>query len=769
MKLKSIFFLMGVILCASIFFVACSDDDDNVSDYNPGRYQYDVILMNEDYIMEMELDSVTSDITEIKDLPDWIRIRQSETDEEGHPVIKIKVQAEERGKAREADVMLKTKGGDRVKLSFIQSMVYSTLGFHTGEQSDFNPENWFEVDEIDIYDRHINALRTVGLPWADPAPTAMPDDYRNVNKSHDLWQLCFNTCSNPNLPDTQMFGLFNKCNHTMRVFVYFIETPTDATTCYFVVSVPKNSAILAGDNLNWAIPLDVATSNWVSPTQNLIQNMPVNLSSVVIPPVCGNIRGSLSPGWVAFDIKLSSSFENIEDILTKTSSHVQFSLLSCDITNTTGTQDFSNITMKSDEIKIMSPGSSTKRAALGCAAAGNFLQGITTSVANGVTIGQASGPAGIVLGIVQGLGVCCNLASDCINADDAGKDQVAYTMTMDFHFGGKTEINTQSITYKGNNFTPITMSIGEMFKYLLYNKAPKRQSPQKGNSADEKINFGIWNLAQSPTIYVSKDVLFYNESQYGTDYNSDGNTIESFGKDEKLRYASFLDPSSIQVYINEDLTMFPHDKVKNLEVTAYDFIYEDNSFDRPDMFYDLYKIKNDKMCLTTEDNSWNYIFNGDSKSMQLVECDDKNLLLDPSNGKLTYKTMQYLADDLENIGYTFKYGGVYSDFPDELASYNAIYDPIIYVPRSENGLYPVKPNFANLGVAVVISFDIDDMHYSFARRFLPEIKTFSKSDISNIRNRINNYNQKTKDGLNADFKLFDKEKAKALRILDLVK
>ena len=770
MKLKSLFVLLGVILCASTFFVACSDDDDDLPNYRAGNYHYDVTLVNDNYSMEMDIDSVGSEIIEIENLPEWISMKQLKFDKEGHPIMKIDVQADPRGKSREADVVLKTKGGDNINLSFFQSMVYSTLGFQSNDQSGFDYSNWFAVEEIQIYDKNLNALRTVNLPWASISQTAMPEEYCSVNKQPDKWKLCFNTCSNPNLPDSQMFGLFNIQTHLMRVYVYFDEAPTDATSCFFVVNTNnKSSAILTSESMPWAVSMEKAKENeslWHFPSE-LIDKSPVSGSSTVIPPVCGNLQGSINRGWVAFDIKMFSNYNNIKDIAKFSNSKICLSMLACQITNTTGTQDFSKLSMKSDSINVVSPGSSTKCASLTCKALGNLFSGVASTIANSITTFSINKDAGIATAAIGGAGVACNFVSDCIDAGDAAHDNVAYSMIMDFHFSGETKINTKSITYKSNNFAPITMTIGEMFKYLIAYKAPQRHVVQKENNESETINLGIWNLVKDPIIYVSKDVLLYNESTYGTEYYSDGTTISSIGSDENLRYASFLDPSSIQVFINDDLSMFPHDKVKNIEIVGYDFVFCNTSFWKPDIFYDYYSIQNEKMCLTTENNSWNNIFIGDSKSMRLVECNDKNLLLDPEKGKLTYKTMAYLADGLKDNGYTFKYGGVYSDFIEELASYNVIYSPIVYVPRNENGLYPVKSYFSNIGVAVYVKFDIDDIHYQYARRFLPKIKTFGKSDIAGIRNNINNFNKTTADGLSADYKLFDQEKAKALKILKM--
>ena len=774
MKFKSFSLLFGILSFTSSLFISCSDDDDDVPTNRNRSFYYDVVLMNDDYSMQMCIDSVVSDISEITNAPEWVSIEQVGTDENGHPLIQFDVAAEPHGDARDAYVMLTTHSGDKVKMTLMQSLVYSTLGMHDSDDSNFNASNWYEQESINIYYKPDNSLREVYLPWADMAPTAIPEEMCKVNKNPDDWKLCFNTCSNSRLPNNQMFGLFNMNNHTMRIFVYFDETPSDATTCYFVVSTSGgSSAILSGDNLNWSIPLDVAKSNW-NVSESMINGMPTDMSSVVVPPICGNTRGSLSPGWVAFDIKLSSSLSTINDIITNPKTRVTLSLLSCDITNTEGTQDFSDIAMKADNIKIMSPGSSTKRTSMGFAAAGNFCQGLSGIIANTAMTGATGAGTGgaIAVAVAGGIGLVSNLVSDCIEADEAGKDQVAYEMSMDFHFSGKTKINTQSITYKGNNFTPVSMTISEMFKYLLYYKSlsTKHRSPLKADDPDEKLNFGIWNIVESPIIYVSKDVLFYNESPSpGTEYNSDGETITSYGKDENLRYASFLDPSSIKLYINDDLSMFAHDHVKNVKVIGYDFIYADTTYTTPDVFYDYYKLTHEKVRLTSEDDSWNNIFIDDDKSMRLVEYDDKNLLLDPENGKLSYNTMKYLSKDMDKMGYTMKYGGVSSDLPTELSSYNAIFSPIIYVPRNSNGFYPVESDFANLGVVVYLSFEVNGQIYNFARRYLPKIKLFGKDDIDAIRNKINNFEKKTYDGLDADYILYDKEKAKALRVLDAVK
>ena len=767
MKIKSLLLLLGALFVSSTFFVACSDDDDDLPNYRAGNYHYDVIVLNDDYSMEMDLDSVASEVTEIEHLPDWISLKQLKFDKDGHPIMKIDVQSDPRGKARDADVKLKTKGGDIVKLSFSQSARYSSLGFQGN--GTFDVTNWYNATEINIYDKNLDKMVPVNLPWADPAETSIPDEFRMITKNHDKWTLCFNTCSNSNLRNTQMFGMFNKETQTLRVFKYFDNPPTDATTCYFVVSTSSSSSILNSDNLQWGIPIDKAKSTLSIPTDSLVKNMPKFKSAIVVPPLCGNDQGTISAGWCAFDVPFTTAFKDKDDILKLADTNIGLHMLACEITNTTGNIDFSQLHMIDKDIQIKSPASDAKIAAASLSVVGNLLTGLCSTAGSAVGAGAASGGFGIATGIVGCIGNVVNVGTDIANAVAASEDEV-YTMSLDFHFEGETKLNTQSITYKGNGFADLTISIGSLFEYLLDSKAPARRAPQKENS--KKIyNFGIWNLAQTPTIYVSKDALFYNESTYGTDYNSDGQTISSFGSDENLRYASFLDPSSIQVYINDDTDIFPHDKVKNLEVTGYSFVYSNNPFTRPDIFYNYYGVNNDQICLTTEDDSWNYIFtDNDSKSMRLIEYDDKDLLLDKDAGadNMKYKTVGYFGKDVELTGYTFKYAGCTTDLTGELSGYDAVYDPIVYVPRNSNGLYPVKSNFANLGVVVLIKFEIGDETYVYSRRYLPEIKTFGKTDVASIRNRINGFNKKTYDGLDANYILFDKEKAKALKILSLV-
>ena len=759
--------VMAAVAIVGVFCLAGCANEDNISSYVPRNFHYSLNVMNDDYSEQMVIDSVNVDVSSISNLPDWLTIKQVGTDDEGHPIVEIGVKASNRGEARDAQVVLKTKNGDMVNMSFVQSMLFSTLGFQGSNQT-FNPATWYKMDTIQVYDKKTDHLVGVNLPWAPMSETALPEEYINVNKMPEKWALCFNTCNNVGVRNTNMFGLFNLETHLMRIYVYFDEAPSNATTSYFVVKVGSNqSAVLLGENLSWSIPIEVAKGNWKLPQDAIINNSPLTLSDLVVPPVCGNANGTINPGWVAFDIPFSSAFNSLEgitDILSNLETKLNISLIACEYSETTGTQDFRNLLMKSDTIEVISPGSPAKCAKGVISAIGNAGMGVTSVLSNVVCSGKINPGVGITNAIAGGIGVVCNLATDIWSAVDAHSDQVEYTMNMSFHFAGETTINTKTIKYVATNFAPLTVKVGQMFKdYLDYIAVQKAST-----DTIKTVNLGVWNLVQTPTIYVSKDVLFYNESPYGADYSSDGTTVTTLGKDENLRYASFLDPTSLRVFINNDLSFFPHNKVDSVEVVGYDYVSVSIPYVHPDIYYNYFAIKNDLITLTTEDDSWSSIFMGDAKSMRLVECSDKNLLLDPDKGVLSEKKVAYKFGDLDSLYYNFTYKGTSSGFPKELSDYDVIYSPIVGVPRNVNGLYPVRAYLGHMGVVVYVRIKIGDKSYSYARRFLPAVKTFGRSEISEIRDRLINFEHKTAEGLKAQYVLYEQEKNKALRILDLI-
>ena len=243
-------------------------------------------------------------------------------------------------------------------------------------------------------------------------------------------------------------------------------------------------------------------------------------------------------------------------------------------------------------------------------------------------------------------------------------------------------------------------------------------------------------------------IPLYNKGKYPSLYqvDYDGELIRrDTNEEEDLRFISFLDPSSIEAYINKEMMGYQFDSAQiNVSlVTCFDGAYEE-----PDPYIGLYGLENDAIQLSEHDGNYgdNIFEDGDTKSMKLVNCPNDSIptITKGSEVNAEFKVTKQNCTDKSDIidnSFNYRFYGLTSKLYDK----TIVVDPIIYVPTDNNNLYYNKSHLGQLYVVVsaILTKNSDNSKQFITRHFLPEVRTFKTSDISSIKRRINNYNPST--------------------------
>lgn len=616
----------------------------------------------------------------------------------------------------------------------------------------FSSGNWYNCMNITISTKDGNTA-DIALPWAELSQTCMPTEYNYPNQEKvncwtdpHRWQLAFNTCGNVSVPGTNMFGLWDKGLQIMRIYVYLSEIPNqNASTCYMQVTTAGK---LSDDSTVGWMPSDsLQKVNWEKTMQDDKIPTPTK-GTLLIPPVSGDLTGALNPGWVCFELKFTG-LSNCH-----TTDAITFAMKSVAKSQTWGLAAIDGtISGSEDNNYITIPGSNLKEGACIVKAFGNLFSSISGTIAS--TINTNGNPFVAAFG---GAGAAVSFAGGIMDGVAAGKDTTKYKLHLNFNVNAKATINLTTVSEQGTTLPSCKMTYRYMFGYL-----PKT----KADDTDEEINLGVWNLKFNPVVYVCEDALFYNDKNgsYYADYDGLSVTNES-DADENLRYVTFLDPTSLQVMLNQDVQTFPYDEVDTVRVLAYDFVFCDDSYTLPAKpFFDFYNMTRKDIKLTTQTNTFIPVLDGDSQSMRLVECSDRDLLLN-TQADVDYRTRNSIEIDNDN-NYVYKFGGVASEMEGALAMYNVLYSPIVYVPRNNTNSYNNLCYLENIGVSVVLELTINKEKFIYAERFLPRFQTFKRGDVAALKSRLSSATcPTTVDGKTVENPLFDRQIAKAVRILD---
>ncbi len=793
--MKKLLLAMGVALMLTTF--SCTDDNSNSSGTTEPEstgladYHYFVRINSGISKRVIIVDSITGNVTNIVSNASWLTAIQDGQDGEQHPVLQLNIDGDN-NKDRTAYVTLTSQDNKQVSIAVMQMGVNGSnsgealLPEVTASNRAFY-EDWFAGDGGMVKITETNEKQTWmqrALPWANNALGSVPpyviEEMKNTKAD---WRLVYSTLGLESTSGANFFTLYNDKLGKLRFFYYIPSRAiSSASTAYFILELynPSGKMSLAfNGNETKQMPIAVQNSGNVTVANNYDAT---GTQTLHLMPIGTGPTRSVTTGWACFDVAVDNGYMNrakeaLEDASTMITLRLATTLagnidLMADLKNT-GSLDMSGVS-------LVKKGSSL-------AAAATFFNGFGTSmfqIGGGITniAEDKKGAAQIIGGVSTLVGTCLNTAA-------AAKDsKQGFTGSAQINYDTKGTI-AGTVEFNIINSVPAITFSPENFKYkwetLLTVNPEKWVDGDTTRGADTRADdnslptYGLMNLTDNPVVYFSADHLLYSPAEYPASYelSYDEQLIECITKDdEQLRYISFLDPSTLEVYLNKEMMGFDFDRAEiftSLVANAgpYDL------YTGPDAYFSYYQLQNDQILLSTQDDSFINLFSEhDTKSVKLVACKNSDIPTITKDPELdaSYEVSELLCDDngvdTQEEGFNYRYYGLTGSMFN--GARKIVVDPVIYVPTNKDHTYIYnKSCLGPIYVVVFVRLIKGNTMQVISKHFLPEIRTFKSSDIATIRNRINQSNltqAKTSQGaIAAEYVDTEWLKSRALKMLEL--
>ena len=782
--MKNVFKCLGFVLLL-LSFSSCSDD--NTSNGNSGlsgqeNLDFAVRIPHGKSSYVIVVGGITGDVKDIASDADWLSAEQDGQDGEQHPVLNLMLTGTDKME-RTANVTLKSASNQQVSISVKQNGLSLSgdgelIPEVTIQNKDFY-DNWYEGSNGKVYITETNNRETwVGrsLPWRENSLGSVPADVAEEIRNHkDDWKLVYSTLGLETTSGANFFTLFNSKLSKLRFF-YYIPAGyiTMGSSAVFAVDVynPKGKKSLAlNSNQMLEVPDDLQNSGKL--------NSGTTQTYYMIPIGTGNDR-SITSGWACFDMDADHGYtdatkEAFEDPATKLTIRLVTTLsanvnLAVDL-KTTGSIDMSGVSLCRE-------GDDLGAAATFFNGFGNAAYQIGSGIAS-----AGQGEQGKVGGIFQAAGGVSTFVGTILSTVD-----VALDSSQNFEGSAKVNFDTKGSLTGTIEFNTINGLPGITFSPVAFKynwNTLMSDNPTKWATDNTQPTFGLMNTISSPVVYVSADHLLYTPAEMTPIYEmKSGNELISCesGDDEEFRYISFLDPSSVEMFFNKEMMGYDFEHAEiSVSLTANAGPYD--QYIAPTPYFGYYQLQNDQIQLTEHDSADDNVFGyGDTKSMTFVSCPNSEIPTvvkgDDADLAATYNVDYKMSelpcfDKIEEVsqsGFTYRYYGLTADFFN--GDRKVIVDPIIYVPTNKDHLIYNKSHLGPVYVTVVARLTKSDNSMQIiSKHYLPNIRAFKSSEISDIKSRISGYNPTTvktcKGTASADYIDNGWLKARALKMLEL--
>ena len=781
--IKKIFILMGVALMV-VAFSSCSDENTPGGSPTAGsNYNYSVSMNTNTTSWVVIIDSIKGNVSDITSSESWLTAIQDGMDGGEHPVLQLSVSGNS-NQDRTAYVTFKSAENKQVCITVIHK---GDTGSNDDEVelpqvSPLNKafyENWYEGDNKEVYitvSQNKQTWNKYRLPWFDNALGSVPAYLvEEMKESKADWRLVYSTLGLSNTPGANFFILHNNKQGRFRFFYFIPEDGiNDASSACFLLDVyNRNGKLSMALNSNEPIEMpDKLQNSGIVTLQNNYN--PSGMQSLQIVPLGTDSQRAITSGWACFDLFADHGYTNVsKEALEDPNTIITLRL----VTTLKGNVDLLADLKTTGDIDMSGVSLVKKGSAL--AAAATFFNGFGTGVFQiGAGVANvADGGAKMGGGILQIIGGGSTLVGTCLNTAAATQDS-----KQTFEGSAKVELNTKgkiegTLTFNTINNVPAIQFRPTHFKY-------KWETLMSGNPqtrADENTlpDYGLLTLTDTPVVYLSEDHLLYTPAQYPAEYEMDydGQLIHCVtGDDEQLRYISFLDPSSVGVYINKEKMDFDFDKVE-VSVSLVANVGPYDEYVAPNPYFGYFQLKNEQIQLTTQEDVFVTMFSEeDTKSMKLVACSNSDIPTITKDPDLdaTYTVSKLPcydnSTDTQETDFSYRYYGLTGEMFS--GSKKLVVDPIVYVPTNKDFSFLYNKSYLGpMFVAVCVCLTKGDTMQLITKHFQPEIRTYKSSDISTIRNNINQNIPTTVQtntfNMPATFLDIDWQKKRALKMLDL--
>lgn len=607
--------------------------------------------------------------------------------------------------------------------------------------------NWETMEDLYINDS--GKLNTkVAAPWnSRVSATLLPDSVRYDVKKEEGWDVAFDFLNQDDLPNMNYFGLYNKYTGVLRIFYFFNkEVSQSASDFAFEVvlgsdGAPNKSYYAA---LNYGIPMDAE----VDMNKNLLGDSgSAKTFRFLVTPYSGIGRSTMTRGWYAFDINLSSYTGKS---LSEQSMSIQITCRANNKTNVTLATDIlgkigGDINAKIDRAKLSA---SSNGIGGTLSDVGSAIGGVSKAVASTIQACLGGGILGIVKSVGLWASTACNIASKAVKGGGGGsgedpQDKLSGQMDLKLNATANTTGYLESAV--ATNVEPFTMTNAAI---------------NKGSN----VGKGVWNIDKSPELYFVSDRVVTNMEDITQQIKitMTGMAFEANDLDRKLegtlvyamegdgcRYAYFYDPSSFEVKINKEI--FPD--ADNIKVLSFCGVYENDGYGAQNTtFREALGLSDLKTAgfpfPNAPDNEYqgekNYFGRGTIPGWirNNISADAyKEAVLKFDGSDFSYKSYGKTTD--------FHYYGQELSMDGKESALNFIVEPQIYYALYNGEAYTIQPFLyvykipsllPELYVVVILQFESGGKTFNYSRTYLPKVNEVkfaeAKTIIGDIKTRL---------------------------------
>lgn len=615
----------------------------------------------------------------------------------------------------------------------------------------FDYNHWREQTTIAIYHSQ-NKFDTIALPWASVATTSIPMEYKHPEKDtlpngSFKWQLAFNFCDSTTIPGVDMFGLWDQGGQIMRVYAYLEQLPNpQAKSCFYQVTSSAPAFMSADTRGFMPSSATIGSCDWSTAMPGRIPQPTTTYCELL--PITGTLDGEVLPGWICFEISFAFGLFDLPKDAT-----ITFAMLGIEDIDFTGEAIISG-KLESYGGKITVPGNKAKQTGGIMSAVGDGVAKICDFVMGGMQLNNTGGWIAAGIGIA---GTAVSAAGNVVTANQEGKD-VTYSLDLNFNVSDSAQINGSLTSHLPTTIAPVQITYERFFEQILKQDnhhmygpylAPGKHAPK---GVDDVLRLGLWNLEAPPVIYVCTDAVFVDR---------DGRSV----------LISFLDPGSIKVNTNTAYDVDWAYYMKNIDITAYDFVFTDPNYTLPaDPYLNFYGIHRDlntfsfPECKYSNNDPVQYIFysSGYSETEGWQRfSNDYNMNFEDQTFALVDTAHCYKPTITRGgIEYTY-YGVAPISQGDAITGSHVVCNPAIATYD-----YTFDLTQLYVGVAVEIEYSTGEKRF-FADRYLPEIRVFKRADAQALYDKIDKeWFHDCSELIDPNVPLFDAQKDKAKRLLE---
>ena len=641
--------------------------------------------------------------------------------EESKLAIKVITEDNDSGEDREGYLNLPLSNGLSVRVKVQQQGENSAANIDEEADKQFIA-HWYDMRDFFLGN---NPKNNVGTPWTLDATTSqVPMSIALQNRPEDGWEVAFIDNGRKINPDRTYFGLYNKYLGKLRVYAY--TNATTSSSIYMVrynVRNNDNDIKYAYHSLPVAIPMDCNVSTKLQTTSQ----DGVTFQNFVEP--FSEIGAALAEGWKAFDIDLSAYSAQNKFFTPQTGIDIAFFPSAEGRFDATGKIDMKTV--------------------------GTFENPVAAGMSYN---GGATQTVGDVMGVVADLSD--QLANIFMKNPNKTKASSAFkfggglfsiaeailkplaeaqgTYTFTEHQPGTIELKTEAKLVLQGNYSQ-KLAPNQPAVSLRSNSFVQQQPYDNGNINNKPfIGEGVWSLATAPTYYIVDDVLIgeANKAHFEPIKGAKGQYYSSCLPKEKIRFISFLDPTSIVLNLNTNLL----NNIEKVEVYACPVVMLGQTYGYSDAYYNIMGKPLPNRSLPIVNQGRTFGFDKEFKTGANVKC----------YMKIKTSDVDYLTDKSLKIDSIYEpdkpyglRGVVYSDH--RIKNKSLVADPeILLCCDGEKSLEGKIPDIL-ISVTVRVK-TTDGKLLVYSHRFVPNIVHINRADLKTQYSKLLDYNKKCASG-----------------------